>query len=93
MKTVDMEEEMEKVAIETATFALNEFTVEKEMANHIKKEFDKKYRWVTSPVLRGDSAASKGRRKNLNNPHFSLCAAANADVVCVHRPCAARRGT
>ena len=41
---MDMEEAMEKEAIEVAAFALNEFTVESQMANHIKKEFDKKYR-------------------------------------------------
>ena len=44
MKTVDMSDEMEKDAIEVATFALFEFMQEKDMANHIKKEFDKKYR-------------------------------------------------
>ena len=48
VKTVDMEEAMEKDAIELATFALNEYTVESQMANHIKREFDKKYRYVTS---------------------------------------------
>ena len=35
---------MEKDAIEVASFALNEFMREDHMANHIKKEFDKKYR-------------------------------------------------
>jgi hypothetical protein len=35
---------MEKVAIELASFAMNEFTKEVEMAAHIKKEFDKMYR-------------------------------------------------
>ena len=44
VKTVDMEPAMEQDAIEVATYALNEFVVEKEMANYIKKEFDKKYR-------------------------------------------------
>jgi hypothetical protein len=48
VKTVDMEEAMEKDAIELATFALNEYTVESQMANHIKREFDKKYRYVAS---------------------------------------------
>ena len=37
VKTVDMEEAMEKDAIDTATQALNEFTVESQMANFIKK--------------------------------------------------------
>lgn len=44
MKTVDMEEAMEKEAIEIAAFALNEFMTESLMANYIKREFDKKYR-------------------------------------------------
>ena len=48
MKTVDMEEAMEKDAIEVASYALNEFNVESQMANHIKREFDKKYRCVAS---------------------------------------------
>lgn len=39
-----MTEDMEKVAIELASFAMNEFTKEVEMAAHIKKEFDKMYR-------------------------------------------------
>jgi hypothetical protein len=39
-----MNEEMEKLAIEVASFALNEFHVESQMAAHIKKEFDKTYR-------------------------------------------------
>ena len=43
VKTVDMSEDMEKDAIDMSTYAINEFTVEKEMANYIKKEFDKKY--------------------------------------------------
>jgi len=43
VKTVDMSDEMEKDAIEVATYALNEYMVESTMANYIKKEFDKKY--------------------------------------------------
>ena len=43
-----MEEAMEKDAIEVASYALNEFNVESQMANHIKREFDKKYRCVRS---------------------------------------------
>lgn len=46
MKTVDMADDMEKVAIETATYALNEYNTEKEMASHVKKEFDKQFRCV-----------------------------------------------
>jgi dynein light chain LC8-type len=43
VKTVDMDEEMEKFAIETASLAMQTFDVEREMAAQIKKEFDKKY--------------------------------------------------
>mmetsp|Transcript_46618 Transcript_46618/g.129579 ORF Transcript_46618/g.129579 Transcript_46618/m.129579 type:complete len:92 (-) Transcript_46618:293-568(-) len=43
IKTVDMSEEMTEFAIETATFALGEYNIESLMANHIKREFDKKY--------------------------------------------------
>ena len=45
IKTVDMSEEMTEFAIETATFALGEYNIESMMANHIKREFDKKYRY------------------------------------------------
>ena len=48
VKTVDMSDEMEKDAIEIATFALNEHQIESHMANHIKREFDKKYRCCSS---------------------------------------------
>lgn len=44
VKTVDMTEEMEKDCIEAATQAMQEFSLEKDMAAFIKKEFDKKYR-------------------------------------------------
>ena len=44
VKTVDMGEEMEKDCIEFTTYALNEYMVEKEMTNYIKRELDKKYR-------------------------------------------------
>ena len=43
VKTVDMTEEMEKDCIEAATQAMQEFSLEKDMAAFIKKEFDKKY--------------------------------------------------
>ena len=39
-----MSEEMERDAIEFATVALAEYSVEAQMAAHIKREFDKKYR-------------------------------------------------
>lgn len=48
-----MTEDMEKVAIELASFAMNEFTKEVEMAAHIKKEFDKMYRCGLTVSARG----------------------------------------
>ena len=52
-----MADEMEKDAIEIASYALNEFVIEREMANHIKREFDKKYRCAAPP--RGSNAATQ----------------------------------
>jgi len=43
VKTVDMSEEMEKFAIDTATEALMNCMKEKDMAAKIKSEFDKTY--------------------------------------------------
>eukprot|EP00322_Chrysochromulina_rotalis_P007897 CAMPEP_0115867344 /NCGR_PEP_ID=MMETSP0287-20121206/20721_1 /TAXON_ID=412157 /ORGANISM="Chrysochromulina rotalis, Strain UIO044" /LENGTH=87 /DNA_ID=CAMNT_0003321949 /DNA_START=67 /DNA_END=330 /DNA_ORIENTATION=+ len=43
VKTVDMHEEMEKDVIELASFAMNEFLKNEEMAEHIRKELDKRY--------------------------------------------------
>ena len=44
VKTMDMLEEMEKDAIEHATYAMMECVKEVDMAAHIKKEMDKKHR-------------------------------------------------
>lgn len=43
IKNVDMKEEMQQDAIAIAEQALGMYTVEKDIAAHIKKEFDKKY--------------------------------------------------
>ncbi|RKP22542.1 dynein light chain type 1-domain-containing protein, partial [Syncephalis pseudoplumigaleata] len=43
LKNVDMSDDMQKVAIKTTQQALELFTVEKDIAAHIKREFDKKY--------------------------------------------------
>ena len=45
IKTVDMSDEMEKDAIAIAIEALFEYNVESQVAAHIKREFDKKYRY------------------------------------------------
>lgn len=43
VKNADMTDEMQHVAIECATQALDSYTVEKDIAAYIKKEFDRKY--------------------------------------------------
>ncbi|CAM6088530.1 unnamed protein product [Calypogeia fissa] len=43
IKNADMSDEMQQVAIECATQALDNYSVEKDIAAYIKKEFDKKY--------------------------------------------------
>ncbi|ORZ03090.1 dynein light chain 1, cytoplasmic [Syncephalastrum racemosum] len=43
IKSVDMSEEMQQEAIESSTQALEKYNIEKDIAAHIKREFDKKY--------------------------------------------------
>ncbi|KAI0225770.1 Dynein light chain [Massospora cicadina] len=43
IKSVDMSEEMQEAAIECATEAIEKFTIEKDIATHIKKHFDQNY--------------------------------------------------
>lgn len=43
IKNIDMSEELKNDAIEIGLKALDKFTVEKDIAGFIKKEFDKKY--------------------------------------------------
>ncbi|KAJ1650699.1 Dynein light chain 1, cytoplasmic [Dispira parvispora] len=43
IKSVDMGEEMQSEAIEVTTQAVKQSVQEKDMAAHIKREFDKKY--------------------------------------------------
>ncbi|XP_041457457.1 dynein light chain 1, cytoplasmic-like [Lytechinus variegatus] len=43
IKNVDMAGGMQQEATDCATLAFQKFTVEKDIAAHIKKEFDKKY--------------------------------------------------
>jgi dynein light chain LC8-type len=43
IKNVDMAEEMQQETIDIATAALEKFSVEKDIAANIKKEFDRKY--------------------------------------------------
>ncbi|PUU74111.1 dynein light chain type 1-domain-containing protein [Tuber borchii] len=43
IKSVDMTEEMSAIAIDVAKKAMNSNTVEKDIAQYIKKEFDTKY--------------------------------------------------
>ena len=87
MKTVDMTEDMEKDAIEQAVFAMNEFVREVDMAAHIKKEFDKKYRCVEPPhdrlhqclglassslhAVHSDARKTATAARHLLNPHLA----------------------
>ncbi|KAF8507706.1 dynein light chain type 1-domain-containing protein [Gautieria morchelliformis] len=43
IKNVDMAEEMQQESVDIATAALEKFSVEKDIAANIKKEFDRKY--------------------------------------------------
>ncbi|CAO3619530.1 unnamed protein product [Cunninghamella echinulata] len=43
IKSVDMSNEMQQEAIDVSTQALEKFNIEKDIAAHIKREFDKKY--------------------------------------------------
>jgi len=43
MKSVDMSPEMQEVAGDVARRALSQFTVERDIASYIKKEFDQRY--------------------------------------------------
>jgi len=87
VKTVDMTEDMEKDAIEQAVFAMNEFVREVDMAAHIKKEFDKKYRCVEPPhdrlhqclglassslhAVHSDARKTATAARHLLNPHLA----------------------
>ncbi|KIX07370.1 dynein light chain, cytoplasmic [Rhinocladiella mackenziei CBS 650.93] len=42
IKSVDMSEDMQQEAIEVAQEAMEKFSVEKDIAQHIKREFDSK---------------------------------------------------
>jgi len=43
IKNVDMSEEMQQTAIDVASAALEKFNIEKDIAAHIKRDFDKKF--------------------------------------------------
>src|SRR2546423_808058 len=43
IKNVDMTEEMQQEALECANQALEKYSIEKDIAAHIKREFDKKH--------------------------------------------------
>jgi dynein light chain LC8-type len=43
IKNVDMTEEMQQETIDIATAALEKYNIEKDIAAHIKKEFDRRF--------------------------------------------------
>ncbi|CDZ96880.1 dynein light chain cytoplasmic [Phaffia rhodozyma] len=43
IKNVDMSEEMQQEAVDVASAALEKYNIEKDIAMHVKKEFDRRY--------------------------------------------------
>ncbi|VEL09929.1 unnamed protein product [Protopolystoma xenopodis] len=43
VKNADMEDSMQQDAVETAANAMDKLNIEKDIAAHVKKEFDRKY--------------------------------------------------
>ncbi len=43
VKNADMSENMQEDAIQTATEAMEKYSIEKDIAAHLKKEFDRKH--------------------------------------------------
>ena len=43
IRNSDMDESMQNLAVELASAALEKYTLEKDIASHIKKEFDRRY--------------------------------------------------
>lgn len=43
IKNVDMAEDMQQEAVDAAIVAFSKYTVEKDIAAHLKKDFDKRY--------------------------------------------------
>ncbi|XP_054260836.1 dynein light chain 1, cytoplasmic-like [Macrosteles quadrilineatus] len=43
IKSVDMTDDMQRDAVDLASQAIQKYTVEKDIASYIKKEFDRKY--------------------------------------------------
>lgn len=43
IKNADMDSEMQKAAVNVAEEAFDKFSIEKDVASYIKKEFDKRY--------------------------------------------------
>ena len=43
IKNADMSNDMQEDAVQTAAYAIDKYQVEKDIAAHLKKEFDRKY--------------------------------------------------
>ncbi|KAG8468457.1 hypothetical protein KFE25_013540 [Diacronema lutheri] len=71
IKTVDMAEEMQTDAIEIAQEAIGSYMMEKDMANFIKREFDKKYQ-PTWHVIIGKSWGALVTHATKNFIYFYL---------------------
>lgn len=66
IKNADMSEEMQQEAVDVATTALSKYGIERDVAAHIKKEFDKKYH-PTWHCIVGQSCIAQ--RRLLHIPH------------------------
>lgn len=83
VKNVDMAEDMQQEAIDLATSALEKFSVEKDMAAHIKKECDRRFghtwhvvvgknfgSYVTHGASYSPATAANGSRGHAETKHF-----------------------
>jgi len=71
IKNADMSEEMQQDAVDVATVALSKYGIEKDVAAHIKKEFDKKYH-PTWHVIVGRNFGSYVTHETKNFIYFYL---------------------
>ena len=83
-----MQSDMEAHAIDCASFALNEYMQEKEMANYIKKEFDKAYRYarrLLGTIGRASFSCGPPPPSASLSSHFALAMHLQPDMARGHR--------
>ncbi|KAI9278438.1 dynein light chain 1, cytoplasmic [Phascolomyces articulosus] len=84
IKSADMSEEMQQEAIECSTQALEKFNIEKDIASHIKREFDKKYGVTWHCVV--------GRNFGSYVTHESVCAVLQVMIIVFFGFCLTKLG-